>query len=756
MHIWLLSGEYPPEYGGGIATYAFHTAQMLAQRGHTLTVFAASEALPDGARSEEIAEGVRVVRFGRNQAVHSAALGEFARWSLDAAEVLGVYLRREGVPDVLESQDYLGLAYFFLQRRRLGEAGFSQLPVLVTAHTPLYVCYRYDGLADYRFPGWWIGEMERFSYLAADWVTFPSAALRREIESDLPSIAAFSSVIPNPYEESSAAFSGLPAQERRGFLFTAKIERRKGIEPLLKTFQRLWQQGLDEPLILLGGDWYDERHQRWMSEVLHTRYRPFIERGLLQWRGKQPPAEVQQTLRQVRGMILPSLFENYPYAVLEAMAAGCPVVVSASGGHAEIVQDGVSGFVFSHQKPGDLEQKISTLLGMSPLQWQTMSDVARRRVQQLSAYAVVAPQKEAALQNAIERGRAERRLFPFLREIPRAPALPSDGEAQQAGMLSLVIPFYNLGEYLEDTLRSLVGLEDIPFEIVVVDDGSDDPLSLQKLEELEKRYAFRLLRTENQGLASARNYGARQARGEFLAFLDADDCMDVQFYREALAVLRKYENVSFVGCWAEYFGEAQGYWPTWNPEPPFALVHNPINSSALVVRRADFLRYGLNDPAFNKIMEDYDSLLSLLENGCRGVVIPKPYFKYRVRGSSMYHDTTVGIKIQTYEQLIRKHAGLYQQFVEGVIGLINANGPGYLYDNPTLWYPAVDFSRPQPDETQVVTSSTEMPPAPARVYLYFALRSMLLKPYNWLQWVFPAVDVIKSKIKRRVLKEKDL
>ena len=756
MHIWLLTGEYPPEYGGGIAAYAFHTAQMLAQCGHTLTVFAASEALPDGTLSEEIAEGVRVVRFGRNQAAHSAALGEFARWSLDAAEVLGSFLRREGVPDVLESQDYLGLAYFILQRRWLGEAGFSQLPVLVTGHTPLYLCYRFDGLAEYRFPGWWIGEMERFSYLAADWVVFPSAALRREVENDLPAIAAFSSVLANPYEEANPFAAGLSAGERRGFLFTAKIERRKGIEPLLKTFERLWQQGLDEPLILLGGDWYDELYQRWMSEVLHTRYRPFIERGLLQWRGKQPPAEVQQTLRQVRGMLLPSLFENYPYAVLEAMSAGCPVVVSASGGHAEIVEDGVSGFVFSHQKQGDLEQKVNALLGLNSLQWQAMSDAARQRVRQLSAYGVVAPQKEAALQNAIERGRAERKVFPFLREISRAPALSSDGEVQEAGKLSIVIPFYNLGEYLEDTLRSLAGLEDIPFEIVVVDDGSDDPLSLKKLEELEKRYPFRLLRTENQGLALARNYGARQARGEFLAFLDADDCMDVQFYREAIAVLRMYENIRFVGCWAEYFGEAQGFWPTWNPEPPYALVHNPINSSALVVRRADFLRYGLNDPAFNKIMEDYDSLLSLLENGCRGVVIPRPYFKYRVRGSSMYHDTTVGIKLQTYEQLIRKHAGLYQQFVEGVVGLINANGPGYLYDNPTLWYPAVDFSRPQPYEAAAVTPSTEMPPAPARVYLYFAFRAALLKPYSWLRRVFPAVDAIKSRIKRIILRERGL
>jgi glycosyltransferase involved in cell wall biosynthesis len=481
-----------------------------------------------------------------------------------------------------------------------------------------------------------------------------------------------------------------------------------------------------------------------MNEWLQSDYRQFIERGLLQWQGKQPPAVIRQTLNQVRGMIMPSLFENYPYAVLEAMSAGCPVIVSASGGHAEIVQDGVSGFVFSHQNMGELEQKIILLLGMHAEDWQAMSAAAQRRVQQLSAYTVVAPLKEAALQSAIERARRDHAVFPFLHEIPRPPALQVDEDAGEAGLLSIVIPFNNLGEYLEDTLRSLVVLKDIPFEIIVVDDGSTDPASLNKLQLLAEKYPFRLVRTENQGLAMARNTGAMAARGEFLAFLDADDCMDVQFYREALAVLRKYENISFVGCWAEYFGEAEGYWPTWNPEPPYALVHNPINTSALVYRRAVFLRCGLNDPAFNRVMEDYDSLLSLLEKGCRGVSIPQPFFKYRVRGLSMYHTSHDLIRIKAYEQIFRKHNDLYRSYAVEVASLLNDNGPGYFYDNPTLWYPAFDF---QSMQNQSVTGSGlpgEISPPPLRILVYLSLRALLLKPYQKMRRVLPWVENIKN------------
>ncbi len=598
MNLWLLTGEYPPEYGGGIGTYCYHTAQMLCQRGHHLTVFAAAENLPGGWQVEEASERLRVVRFTANQSPQSSALGAFARWSYDAALVLADFCRQEGAPDALEVQEYLGMPYFTLQRRWLLEAALEKLPVLVTAHTPLYLCHQYDQVPPYRFPGYWIGEMERYSMLAADGVVYPSAYLRDEIERDLPQIRDHGRVIANPYRFEAQAGSVEGNPERRGFLFTAKLERRKGIEPLLSTFSKMWEAGLDEPLYLLGDDWFDELHQRKMSEVIRRQYGEYIKANLLCWEGKQPPQAVNQKLNQVRAMVLPSLFENYPYAVLEAMAAGCPVVVSQSGGHAEMVENGISGFIFSHQQAGDLEEKIRSVLGLTSQEHAQMAVAARVRAQQISDYAVVAPQKEEAL-DWVRGRRQPRRHFPFLRGAQRNYAPPADPAlAGEPGLLSVVIPFYNLGDYLEDALRSFDELKDAPFELIVVDDGSTEPHSLETLQSLRQRYRFRLERIPNQGVTAARNTGAHLARGEFLAFLDADDRMDARYYRQALRVLRQYENVSYVGAWAEYFGEVQDYWPTWNPEPPYALVHNPINTSALVYRRADFLRYGLNDPAF--------------------------------------------------------------------------------------------------------------------------------------------------------------
>src|SRR4030042_1341966 len=253
MNIWLLTGEYPPDYGGGIATYSYHTAQMLCQRGHHITVFVTVENLPGGIEIQEPSERLRVVRFGADQSPQSSALGAFARWSYDAALVLAEFCRKEGTPDVLEVQEYLGMPYFTLQRRLLLDEGLTDLPVLVTAHTPLYLCRLYDLLPAHRFPGYWIGEMDSFSLLAADGVVFPSSYLRDEIENNLPQVRDHSWVIANPFQDKAELIRENGNSGRHGFLFTAKIERRKGIEPLLSTFRQMWDEGLDDPLLLGGG-----------------------------------------------------------------------------------------------------------------------------------------------------------------------------------------------------------------------------------------------------------------------------------------------------------------------------------------------------------------------------------------------------------------------------------------------------------------------------------------------------------------------
>lgn len=89
--------------------------------------------------------------------------------------------------------------------------------------------------------------------------------------------------------------------------------------------------------------------------------------------------------------------------------------------------------------------------------------------------------------------------------------------------ISIIMPVYNQAEFLEDTFKSITNqtLKDI--EVICVNDGSTDDAQ-QTLENLKIRYPFiKIYKTENQGSGKARNYGIKQATGEYIAFLDADD-----------------------------------------------------------------------------------------------------------------------------------------------------------------------------------------------------------------------------------------
>src|SRR4030042_6007327 len=104
-----------------------------------------------------------------------------------------------------------------------------------------------------------------------------------------------------------------------------------------------------------------------------------------------------------------------------------------------MVEDGVSGFIFSHLETGDLEDKIQTVIHLTPDEHDRLAAAAQTRVKQISGYEIIAPRKEEALGWACERMRP-RKYFPFLRGLPRDDQAPEDQTpAEEAGLARVVI-----------------------------------------------------------------------------------------------------------------------------------------------------------------------------------------------------------------------------------------------------------------------------------------------------------------------------
>jgi glycosyltransferase involved in cell wall biosynthesis len=103
--------------------------------------------------------------------------------------------------------------------------------------------------------------------------------------------------------------------------------------------------------------------------------------------------------------------------------------------------------------------------------------------------------------------------------------LPLDDPHDADPLVTVIIPCYNYGHYLEDAIRSAILACAHPMEIVVVDDGSELEESFEEVDALAERYRFRLVRQANPGQNGVRCRGFSLSRGKFIQFLDADDLL---------------------------------------------------------------------------------------------------------------------------------------------------------------------------------------------------------------------------------------
>lgn len=98
--------------------------------------------------------------------------------------------------------------------------------------------------------------------------------------------------------------------------------------------------------------------------------------------------------------------------------------------------------------------------------------------------------------------------------------------------ISLIIPVYNVQEYIEKALQSVANQTFKDFEVIIVNDGSKDQ-SVEIAKKFINKYDnFKLINQENQGLSAARNTGLREAKGEYIAFIDSDDFIESNFLEE--------------------------------------------------------------------------------------------------------------------------------------------------------------------------------------------------------------------------------
>ena len=210
--------------------------------------------------------------------------------------------------------------------------------------------------------------------------------------------------------------------------------------------------------------------------------------------------------------------------------------------------------------------------------------------------------------------------------------------------VSVITPAYNAAKYIGEALDSVLNQTFRSHELIVINDGSPDTDELER--ELQKYPAtIRYIKQENRGAAAARNAGLRSARGEYAAFLDADDRWFPDFLEKQLAFLRS-SNADLVFSDARLIGDSPLAGRTFMElDPPksavtpesLLAVEVAVLTSAVLARKQPIFEVGLFDETIKR-GHDFELWFRLAKSGTRFAYQPRVLAEHRIVESGLSGD----------------------------------------------------------------------------------------------------------------------
>jgi glycosyltransferase involved in cell wall biosynthesis len=191
-------------------------------------------------------------------------------------------------------------------------------------------------------------------------------------------------------------------------------------------------------------------------------------------------------------------------------------------------------------------------------------------------------------------------------------------------LVSVIMAVYNGERFLQEALESVFAQDYDPFEVILVDDGSDDSTP-----EIARRFPLTYVRQANQGPAAARNKALDQAQGEFVAVFDGDDRLPPDRLSVQAGYLEQHPGVSVVLGRQEWINP-----PPWLTRDAVYGELDGIPLLSAVFRRTALDDVGGFDPTFRR-SEDMDLLIRLKERGHEIVVLPDLVLYRRFHGQNL-------------------------------------------------------------------------------------------------------------------------
>ena len=647
MRIALVSAELYPFAGGGIGQFTNAAARLLSTLGE-VTVLTSSRGQAEqerlrGSDDPRLLPPEIRVAFVPEPSTDERQ-GFFSPAHLYSARVYDTLreLYPDRPPNLVEVPDFLGEGCITVQAAATRGPFLRQTLVCVRAHTSGEICETLNGALPLDFPTRATLAMERLTLREADRLLWAGgdvlSAYRRFYRgSVVPSVRLaparrvrhpFHGQMADPAEEESFE----PGEPLR-LLYFGRFERRKGVANLVAAATGLDRD--DFHLTLVGPDTRTAPLRSSMRE--HVLLSAGDDRRV-EVLDPVPREELPALIRAHDAVVMPSLWECWPYAALEALHLNRPVLATPVGGLPEMVVTGESGWLANGTEPAALAEALGEVLeGRSQLEAMVRSGGPARVAAALTDPRPIIDAYGALLAERPERGR--------WRPTTEAP------------LVSAVVPYHAMGEFVHDTVSSLLTQTYPRIEVIVVNDGSFAQGDLV-VAELAARFPVTILNQHNRGLGAARNFGIAQSRGRYVLPLDADNVAHPGFVERCVEVLESRPEIAYVTCWSSYVDEHNvpapgddGFQPLGAGHSADANAeHNIAGDAAALVRRRIFdlgFRYSEELTSY----EDWDLYRELERAGYVGAVIPERLVNYRVHGESMTRQVAMSYRIRIESEI---------------------------------------------------------------------------------------------------------
>lgn len=366
MKILMVSWEYPPVVIGGLGRHVHHLATALAAAGHQVVVLCRHPADSDASThptSDEISDGVRVIAAAQDP--HEFFFGtDMMAWTLAMGHaMIRAGLAADFVPDVVHAHDWL------VAHPAIALAEFHDVPLVSTIHAT----------EAGRHSGWISGPLSRQVHAVEAWLADESdslitcsASMSHEVSALFGRELADITVIRNGIDAARWPFAARRRHDGPAELvYVGRLEYEKGVHDAIAALPRIRRTHPGTTLTVAG----EGTQQDWLVQCAR-RHRV---RTATRFVGHLQHDDLLSLLHRADAAVLPSRYEPFGLAALEAAAAGTPLVTSDVGGLGEAVINGVTGMSCP---PGDVAALAAAVRAVldDPAAAQQRARAARERL----------------------------------------------------------------------------------------------------------------------------------------------------------------------------------------------------------------------------------------------------------------------------------------------------------------------------------------------------------------------------------------